>query len=305
MSVEAPGVALAPLSILLLIAAVGFLLLVLSGIRRPLLAGGLALLGLLMGLFLLAGLYLLRSTASHGPAHAVRVESLGRIAERPPRLPGGIELEGEEIAIQQATEQAEATAPAVQAEAEQQPQPRPAWVDSTETRDGDAFLMRIQVGPYSSSDECQEALGPALQDAAEVYIRRVYGVQRPAPAPVRLSAAEVHRLGVVNQEWIESKYDPFRVPNTMHTLHALLRFDSRVNGEIDQLYNQQLRGRRLGYTASGAGLLLGVLATFFGYLKLDTLSRGYYSRRLRFAAAAMILTQAVVAALMVRGLAGV
>ncbi|MEX2560587.1 MAG: hypothetical protein WD403_11770 [Pirellulales bacterium] len=55
----------------------------------------------------------------------------------------------------------------------------------------------------------------------------------------------------------------------------------------------------------GAGWLLGVLATFFGYLKLDTLSRGYYSGRLRFAAAAMILTQAVVAALMVRGLAGV
>ncbi|MEX0712788.1 MAG: hypothetical protein WD278_10590, partial [Pirellulales bacterium] len=253
----------------------------------------------------LAGLYLLRSTASHRPAHAVRLESLERIAERPPRLPGTIELEGQETAIPQATEPAEATAPAVQAEAEQQPQPRPAWVDSTETRDGDAFLMRIQVGPYSSSDECQEALGPALQDAAEVYIRRVYGVQRPAPAPVRLSTTDIHRLRIVDKEWIESKYDPFRVPNTMHTLHALLRFDSRVSREIDQLYNQQLRGRRLAYTASGAGLLLGVLATFFGYLKLDTLSRGYYSRRLRFAAAAMILTQAVVAALMVRGLAGV
>ncbi|MEX2118764.1 MAG: hypothetical protein WD847_04065 [Pirellulales bacterium] len=302
MSVEAPVVIFAPLKILLLIAAVGFLLLLLSGIRRPLLAAGLALLGLLMGLFLLAGLYLLRSTASHGPAQ-VHVESLGRIAERPSRLPGGIELEGEEIAIQQATEQSEGTAPAVQAEAEQQP--RPAWVDSTETRDGDAFLMRIQVGPYSSVGECNEALGAALQDAAEVYVRRLYGVERPAPAPVRLSAADVHRLQVLNQEWIEHRYDPFGVPSTMHTLHGLLRFDLRVTQEIEELYAQQLRARRLGYTASGAGLLLGVLATFFGYLKLDTLSRGYYSRRLRFAAAAMILTQAVVAALMVRGLAGV
>jgi hypothetical protein len=39
-----------------------------------------------------------------------------------------------------------------------------------------------------------------------------------------------------------------------------------------------------------------VLGTVFGYLKLDTLTRGYYTHRLQFAAAGLILATAGAAA---------
>ena len=40
----------------------------------------------------------------------------------------------------------------------------------------------------------------------------------------------------------------------------------------------------------GAGWVMALLGTIFGYLKLDTLTRGYYTRRLQLVAGAVILT---------------
>jgi hypothetical protein len=47
-------------------------------------------------------------------------------------------------------------------------------------------------------------------------------------------------------------------------------------------------------------LLLVLLGTAFGYLKLDTATKGYYSGRLKLAATAVILTAAAATALVVR-----
>jgi hypothetical protein len=47
-------------------------------------------------------------------------------------------------------------------------------------------------------------------------------------------------------------------------------------------------------------LLLVLIGTAFGYLKLDTLTKGYYSGRLKLAATAVILTAAAATALAVR-----
>jgi hypothetical protein len=41
--------------------------------------------------------------------------------------------------------------------------------------------------------------------------------------------------------------------------------------------------------AAGVGLLLAFVGTVFGYLKLDTATRGYYSGRLRFVAGLALL----------------
>ena len=55
------------------------------------------------------------------------------------------------------------------------------------------------------------------------------------------------------------------------------------------MHQQALVAERLKYTAVATGGLFGLLATVFGYLKLDTLTRGYYTGRLRMAAAMTIL----------------
>ena len=59
-----------------------------------------------------------------------------------------------------------------------------------------------------------------------------------------------------------------------------------------------------GYTGTGAAALLCVLATVFGYLKLDMLSRAKHRRSLQAGAAGVILAVALVAALAAEGRLG-
>ena len=55
--------------------------------------------------------------------------------------------------------------------------------------------------------------------------------------------------------------------------------------------NAQIEHRLLEVAGGTAAVML-VLGAVFGYLKLDTLTRGYYTRRLQLAAGVVILTVA-------------
>lgn len=61
---------------------------------------------------------------------------------------------------------------------------------------------------------------------------------------------------------------------------------------------------RLRYTGTGAATLICLLATMFGYLKLDMLSQAKYRRGLQAGAAGVILAVALVAALAAEGRLG-
>ena len=84
----------------------------------------------------------------------------------------------------------------------------------------------------------------------------------------------------------------------------LLAFDSKFNADIKDRYQKARVAGRLTTTGIGAGLLLGFLGTVFSYLKLDTLTRGYYARRLQFAAGTVILALAAIVALLAQGKIG-
>jgi hypothetical protein len=85
----------------------------------------------------------------------------------------------------------------------------------------------------------------------------------------------------------------------MISLHELLEFDSHANQMIEASYRRSVVQSRLGYLSMGGGTLLGLLTIVFGYLKLDTLTRGYYTGRLRLTALAAILGLAVIAGFLV------
>jgi hypothetical protein len=76
--------------------------------------------------------------------------------------------------------------------------------------------------------------------------------------------------------------------DNMVRLHARLEFDGTVSQHLRRQWDELLARNRVVFAAGGAGLLLGVLATLYGYLRLDTLSRGYYTGRLRLAALAVL-----------------
>jgi hypothetical protein len=76
----------------------------------------------------------------------------------------------------------------------------------------------------------------------------------------------------------------------MINLHVLLEFDERSWRELSRMQHEREIEERVAVVGIGAGWLLALLGTVFGYLKLDTLTRGYYTRRLQLVAGAVILT---------------
>jgi hypothetical protein len=198
----------------------------------------------------------------------------------------------------------ELAAPARPADAAQQAAPiqahtagaaRPPWMDQpTGYRDGVDRTIAT-AGPYATPQECNQRLNEAIREAVRNHVDRFMTL--PAGVEIELPPAYIHGR-IVQDEWLQqSEY----AVGPMYNLHALLVFDSAVNQEIERCYRESHLSGRLAYTGAGAALLLGLIGTMFGYLKLDTLTRGYYTGRLRAAAAAAILALVTVAGLLAHG----
>lgn len=173
--------------------------------------------------------------------------------------------------------------------------PRPTWMDGQMGRIGDVYRTTVKVGPAFSRTECEKQLPRALDDAVGTYADHLLGEGRGQF--IHLPAAYI-RNHLLRNEWEEQRETTY---DTMFILHELLEFDREANEAIEANYRQSVVMGRLAYTATGGGVVLGLLTILFGYLKLDTLSRGYYTGRLRFTAVAAILALAAVAGLLAIG----
>lgn len=75
----------------------------------------------------------------------------------------------------------------------------------------------------------------------------------------------------------------------MVTTHARLVFSPEVNKHIRKLYKDTVVVHRIGFFAAIAGMFLAFVGTIYGYFRLDTATKGYYSGRLKMAAIAIFI----------------
>jgi hypothetical protein len=163
--------------------------------------------------------------------------------------------------------------------------PRPAWVDDSKRLVEDDYFVTVMVGPHASREVCDEAMTEELRRATDRYVDQLIGSQG-AGELVQLPLADIRRdiLQDEYQEIVQASFGP------MVNLYGLLKFDRQMQDRIVLEHEQALVQRRVGVAAGGMSLVILVLGTLFGYLKLDTATRGYYSGRLKLAAAAVILS---------------
>ncbi len=166
------------------------------------------------------------------------------------------------------------------------PAERPHWLVKGAGMDGDTYQEIVTVEHYKTRAECEEALQPKLQEATKAYVDRYLG--KGASTLVLLPQPYIHEHLVKSEyEEVVDTDDPLL--GEMTNLHVLLSFDRRERTHLQRMWRDaQTENRLLGVAGSAAGLLL-VLGTVFSYLKLDTMTRGYYTRRLQILAAVVIL----------------
>jgi hypothetical protein len=176
--------------------------------------------------------------------------------------------------------------------------PRPAWVESEDVRTGDVHTTAVSSGPHETERECRKALDRELELAVsryvDWYLGNMYAERFNASTFVRYDLDEIKRRLVPSDktyhEVIKVSFGP------MHQMHAQLAFNQEFRreldgrrAELDRHWREWIvKGRLLG-TALGFGLLLALMGVFLGYFRLDTATRGFYTGRLQWTAAAVIL----------------
>ncbi len=177
--------------------------------------------------------------------------------------------------------------------------PRPEWMKEalTPTRD---FIERrvIHIDRYSTIDELQAELPAHLRDAMNEFMAKE--IDYSAPDLVKLPPGYVVDHGILADRWTEViPAESLSLGQPMYSLHVLLQFDKNVRNDLQIRYEQAKVGHRLGAFGVGGGLLLSLLATLYGYLKLDTLTKGFYTGFLRLVAGWIGATAVLTAAALV------
>jgi len=89
-----------------------------------------------------------------------------------------------------------------------------------------------------------------------------------------------------NREYYESIEHDF---GTMKRLYTMLEFRPNVDKELLRRWDELRRGERFAVVGAGASSVLGLLGLAFGLLKVDTWTKGYYSKRLFLGVPAAII----------------
>jgi hypothetical protein len=160
---------------------------------------------------------------------------------------------------------------------------RPEWVVHPPKRVGNTYRRVVVSGPYSTVDECHQELEEKLRQA--IYQRMAaYGADDLAYRDFTPAAYEGLGIGmdyiyreICRDEYVEELEASF---GPMVQVYVLLEFDPSIEQHLGDVWRQYQARYRLGivtFMASG-GLLL--LAFVYGLLKVDTWTRGDYSKRL-------------------------
>jgi uncharacterized integral membrane protein len=184
---------------------------------------------------------------------------------------------------------------------------RPAWVDGEPVQVGDAYQVSVSSGPQEKLAECPPALDLQLKKAVAAYIDDYF--EPETAGSCRVSDIIWYDLGYIKkylvkrgntfEEKLQMSFGP------MYQTHVLLEFGPKFRKDLEDrrvALKNYARERaiaiRLRGLALGFGAVLCLLTVVYGYFRLDTATRGYYTGRLQFLAATAILIAIVAGALL-------
>jgi len=160
---------------------------------------------------------------------------------------------------------------------------KPEWVDVPPGPVDGVYQTTVTVGPYTTRQECDDALPRELSRATADYVETYLDTR--AGRRVSLSP-EFLREHVVKAEWeepIQASVGP------MIQVHALLKYDGPVNARLKEEWRRTIISSRIMYAGAGLLAVMGALLALFAFLKIDLITKGAYRGRLKLAALAGIL----------------
>jgi hypothetical protein len=175
------------------------------------------------------------------------------------------------------------------------PKPRPDWLVNPPKFSGEVRRYVVSVGPYVTRAECEQALAQQMREIVQTRLRDAVasysGLREgewsynPHIDAVGMSDAQIFREFVAD-EYFE-KYDAS--VGEMLKAHALLQFGAKQDQLLVDYWKRWMRRGRVESVVILSSFAVMGLAFVFGLLKIDTWTRGYYTKRLFFGVPAAII----------------
>ena len=190
------------------------------------------------------------------------------------------------------TEPAAATEPA--------PEPKPDWVLHPPKLGGPVREFVVQAGPYSTLNECYEGLREAIQTQVQQRIEELVRAETgnnwanvPPMEYMHLSTDYIVSE-LLADEYVETVEASF---GQTKMAWGLLRFTPDQDNRLLEAWKGYARRDGIAIAIAVSALVLGVVGFIFALLKIDTWTRGYYSKRLFLGVPAAIIAFMLLAAL--------
>jgi hypothetical protein len=186
------------------------------------------------------------------------------------------------------------------------PRSRPGWVDQPPQRFGEVLREVLVTEEWSSVEECERARDFALLVKTYEHVQQLVGAPYNADhfnrwIDLRHSWSSDHRVYQLAKAGIRVDYvhreiakDEFletveRSVGPMKKLYTLIEYSPTVDRDLRRRWEARQREERFWVLGAGAGSVLGTLAAIFGLLKIDTWTKGYYTKRLFLGVPAAII----------------
>jgi hypothetical protein len=205
--------------------------------------------------------------------------------------------------------------------------PRPAWTRSAPQRVGNTWHEVVVTEEYATIDECSRAADVYLLLKTYEHFQQLRGQPHSdSPLPSLtfsasnpgVIAADGHvifeqhgtngvwtderirtlgQLGVgidlIRREAVPQDREYFETVDRsfgkMHKLYTMLEFTPSFDSELLRRWDEIRRQDRFAVVGVGAGSVLGLMGLAFGLLKVDTWTKGYYTKRLFLGVPAAII----------------
>lgn len=187
---------------------------------------------------------------------------------------------------------APATPVAVAALPDPEPEPRPDWVGAPPKVVENIYRVPVQAGPYVTLRECYDQLRnemrTVVQQRVEELVRESTGARH-----VHIPDLDWMHVGAsyIDRELLTDEYVEINDTSvgTMRTAWGLLEFTPNHDRHLVDSWKRAARQSRMAMVATMAALVVGALGGVLLLLKIDTWTRGYYTKRLFLGVPAAII----------------
>jgi hypothetical protein len=182
---------------------------------------------------------------------------------------------------------------------------RPTWTNDPPRRVGDVQSEVVVTDEYSSDEECEQARNIVVMLKTYEHIQKLIGApylnQLSYPKPSFDHAWDDPRLSALNSNGVTLDYVLRKIAKNeyfdtversvgpMKKLYTQVQFTREVDRDLRQLWQSSQRRDQFAKVGVGAASILGLLSMIWGLLKIDTATKGYYTKRLFIGVPAAII----------------